>query len=72
MRTQLTSGDKFYQSCNKVFCGWDYSLNKEKAAVYKHKNLLNEYKVRPSNESCCHYYRVRLMAQLLRQRRNEV
>ena len=43
--SQLSSGEKFYHSCNKVFCAWDYSLAQEKAAKYKHKNIFDEIKV---------------------------
>ena len=42
---QLHKGEKFYQACNKVFCGWDFSLTDAKAADYKKKNLYAEYMV---------------------------
>lgn len=45
LRSQLVSGDRFYQNCHQVFCGWDYSLNKDKAAKYKHMNLYQELTV---------------------------
>lgn len=44
--SQLSEGEKFCHSCNKVFCGWDYSLTQEKAAKYKHKNIHDDVKVR--------------------------
>ncbi|ELT96458.1 hypothetical protein CAPTEDRAFT_150917 [Capitella teleta] len=43
MRNQRMSGEKFYDYCNKVFSGWDFSLSKDKAAAHKHKNLFHEY-----------------------------
>ncbi|ELU09265.1 hypothetical protein CAPTEDRAFT_216997, partial [Capitella teleta] len=43
MRNQRMSGEKFYDYCNKVFSGWDFSLSKDKAAADKHKNLFHEY-----------------------------
>ncbi|KOC59827.1 Transmembrane channel-like protein 7 [Habropoda laboriosa] len=35
---------QFYQYCNLVFGGWDYSIHNEKSAVVKHKALHNEMK----------------------------
>ena len=46
--SQLNTGEKFYHSCNKIFCGWDYSLAQEKGAKYKHKNIYDEMTVRHS------------------------
>ena len=46
--SQLNTGEKYYHSCNKIFCGWDYSLAQEKGAKYKHKNIYDEITVRHS------------------------
>lgn len=42
-KDRLVEGEgQFYQYCNLIFCGWDFSLHNEKSAQIKHKALYNE------------------------------
>jgi ABC-type Fe3+-siderophore transport system permease subunit len=42
-KDRLVEGEgQFYQYCNLIFCGWDFSLHNEKSAQIKHKALFNE------------------------------
>ncbi|CAH1794986.1 unnamed protein product [Owenia fusiformis] len=31
--------ERFYQYCNKIFCGWEYGITREKPAALKMKNI---------------------------------
>lgn len=35
---------QYYQYCNLIFCGWDFSLHNQKAAHIKYKAIYNEIK----------------------------
>lgn len=42
-KDRLVEGEgQFYQYCNLIFCGWDFSLHNEKSAQIKQKALYNE------------------------------
>ncbi|KAG5671974.1 hypothetical protein PVAND_002138 [Polypedilum vanderplanki] len=42
-KDRLVEGEgQFYQYCNLIFCGWDFSLHNQKSAQIKHKALFNE------------------------------
>ena len=45
LQETISSDDRFYTYCNRVFSGWDFCINDVRAAHLKHKNIKHELEV---------------------------